>query len=411
MVLKTVIPDSHEEFQPFAAAISASFGFPPQEHEPDELERDAVLRPFDFRVGVADGDEALGGCASYEIDVTMPGGRTVSAAALTAVGIDPTKVGRGGLRAMMLEHLRLSRERGHSVSILNASESSIYRQFGYGQATEMATYRIDSIRAGLLEPLDDPGSIELVTDLPAALDSFDAAYRSVAAVLPGTGSRSRPWWEIVLGKKPGWQGGGKDRLGLLHRNAAGALDGYAIYQKKPQPDWINADRILVHELLAADPVAERRLFEFVTKIPLARSVEWTHAPVDPGLRHHLFDPRQLQMTDHHDLLWLRPVDVPRLLERRSYSADGCVRIRILDDVFEDQCGPWSLDVDDGDVQVTRCDNADVTLTAEQLGMLVLGNTRVLDLSMAGLLVAEPKHLRVLDQLLLTDQRPFNLSKF
>jgi predicted acetyltransferase len=411
MANRIMTPTSYDEWRPFDQVVSASFGAAWEEPKAEEIESYAREAPFDFRIGVMDGDEVLGACAAYEFDLSLPGGCAVSVAALTGVGGDPTKRGRGALRAMIVEHLDRARARGHAASILNASESSIYGQFGYGHATTTVGYEVDPDRAEFRQPLEDPGSFELVHDLEASIPLFQTAYDAAARTVPGTGGRNVDWWKSVVGKKSGWRGGGK-QLGVVHRDVAGVADGYLLYELKETGGWVNNDAVIVRELLGASVTTELALFEFATKIPLQRNVRWPEGPVDFVARHHLFDPRQLHVVDSHDLLWLRPLNIVELLASRTYAADGTFVLGIDDDLHEDQRGPWRLEIVDGIAEVVPTDEpAAVTLTSQQVGMLLLGDHRLQELVYAGVVTGDPAVLRSLDQALLTDRRPYNLSKF
>ena len=411
MAPRIVTPASYDEWRPFDQVVAASFGFRWEEPKADEEETVAVEAPYDFRIGVMDGDEVLGGCAAYEFDLTLPGGQSASVAALTGVGGDAAKRGRGALRAMMVEHLERARSRGHAASILNASEAGIYGQFGYGHATTMAGYEIDPDHARFRAPLNDPGSLELVPDLSAGIEWFEAAYNACARAVPGTGARSRLWWQRVLGTKPTWRGGGK-HIGVIHRNASGDPDGYLLYSIKENGSWVNDDVLMIKELLGASVATELALFEFAVNVPLQRRVEWPEGPVDFPARHHLADARQLHVVDQHDLLWLRPLDVATLLTTRTYSADDRLVLSVDDDLFDDQRGPWHIEIDGGVAAVAPTDDTpQLELTPAHLAMVLLGDHRVQELASAGLVEADPAAVRRFDQAFATDRRPYNLSKF
>jgi len=411
MANRIVTPTTSDEWRPFGQIVSASFGEVWEEPTPEDVATLELEAPLEFRIGVMDGGEVLGGCASYEFDLTLPGGRTVSAAALTGVGGDPTKRGRGVLRTMMLEHLDRARTLGHAASLLTASEATIYQQFGYGHATTMVGYEVDPDRAQFREPLEDPGSFELVHDLQAGIPLFQAAYDAAARTVAGSGSRTTEWWQRVVGKQRRWRGGGK-QLGVLHRTPTGEPDGYLLYEMKEQDAWVNNDVVIIRELLGASVTTELALFEFATRIPLQRNIRWPEGPVDFPARHHMVDPRQLHVVDQHDLLWLRPLDIVALLSSRTYSADGAFVVAVDDDLYEDQRGPWRIKIADGVAQVTPTDEpVAVTLTPQQVGMVLLGDHRLQELAHAGLVVGDPATLRSLDQALLTDRRPYTVSKF
>lgn len=411
MAVEIVTPTNYDQWRPFDQVIAASFGEGWEEPKPEELEIIALEVPYDFRIGVKDGDEILGGCASYEFDLSMPGEGAVSVAALTAVGGDATKRGRGALRAMMVEHLGRARERGHAASILNASEASIYGQFGYGHATTMVGYEIDSDRAQFRTPFHDSGSLELVAHLMRSLEDFRAAYEASARTVPGTGARNELWWKRVLGPKKTWRGGGK-QIGVIHRDADGNPDGYLLYRIKEGGGWVNDDVLTITEMLGASVSAELALFHYAVGVPLQRKVVWPEGPVDFPARHHLFDPRQQHVVDQHDLLWLRPLDIATLLASRTYSADDTIVIAVDDQLFEDQRGPWKVSITDGVGRVERtAEPPDLELTPAQLGMVLLGEHRVQELATAGVLHADAAVVRRVDRVFLTDRRPYNFSKF
>lgn len=411
MALRIVTPANDDDWRPFDQVVAASFGARWEETKPEDREAFAKEIPFDFRIGVVDGDTPLGGCASYEFDLTMPGGDPVSVAALTGVGGDITKMGRGVLRTMMVEHFERARARGHAASILNASEASIYGQFGYGPATTMVGYEVDPDHARFRVPIDDPGSIELILDLSAAVELFETAYRRSAEIVAGTGARSRLWWERVLGPKQTWRGGGK-HIGVIHRDANGEPDGYLLYAVKEVGEWVNADVLTIKELLGASVTTELALFEFATKVPLQRKVRWPEGPPDFVARHHLFDPRQLHVVDQHDLLWLRPLDVATLLAGRTYAADDTLVLAVDDQLFEDQRGPWRIDIVDGRATIEEASGeADLVMSPAHLAMVLLGDHRVQELFHAGVLAGTADVVARFDRAFLTDRPPYNMSKF
>lgn len=411
MALRIVTPSNYDEWRPFDQIVASSFGEVWEETKPEDRERSEIETPYGFCIGVVDGDDVLGACSAYEFDLSLPGGAAVSVAALTAVGGNVAESGRGALRAMMIEHLQRSRERGHAASILNASEASIYGQFGYGHATTMVGYEVDSDRAEYRSPINDPGSIELVPDLKGSIERFRQAYDRCAQVVPGTGGRNELWWDRVLDAKPNWRGGGK-KIGVLHIDAQGDPDGYLLYSVKDGGGWVADGELTIRELLGASVTTELALFRFAVNIPLQRKVRWPEGPVDFPVRHHLFDPRQLHVVDQHDLLWLRPLDVERLLSNRIYAADDAFILAVDDPLFDDQRGPWSLSITEGVATVGRVAGAaDLELTPDQLAMLLLGDHRAQELRHAGVLDGDPGVIGRVDRAFLTDRRPYNLSKF
>src|SRR5437763_16309514 len=93
--------------------------------------------------GAFDGGRCVATLRTHPFELTVPGGRTLSADGLTAVTVSPTHRRRGLLTRMLTDSLRAAADRGDPVSILIASEYPIYGRFGYAPATEGATYEID----------------------------------------------------------------------------------------------------------------------------------------------------------------------------------------------------------------------------------------------------------------------------
>src|SRR5262245_60169419 len=78
----------------------------------------------------------LVGCSrAYTFEMTMPGGVSVPVAGVSSVAVQPTHRRRGVLTAMITALSDDARERGEVASVLTASESVIYKRFGYGAAT------------------------------------------------------------------------------------------------------------------------------------------------------------------------------------------------------------------------------------------------------------------------------------
>ncbi len=102
------------------------------------------------RAFVAEAEGALaGGCCSFPMEVTTPGGR-VKAAGVTMVGVQPTHRRRGVLSAMMRRQLDDCRARGEPLAYLWASEERIYGRFGYGLTALSADVEISRDRADIL---------------------------------------------------------------------------------------------------------------------------------------------------------------------------------------------------------------------------------------------------------------------
>lgn len=414
-----------EEWSSIDRSINHAFGAavaPPSEFAA-EVDR---MRPWPLRIGVFDGDRAVGGCFAFEMELSLPGGAMVPVSALAGVGISPPDTGRGGLRALMRVHLEQSIEAGATASVLMASESSIYTRFGYGLASEMAEFRADSAEASLMSA--PTGSIELLSTAEAAeaISLIAPVYTESLKRRAGGLERTPDWWTVSLGvKERTWIGGGQ-RFIAIHRNDDGTPDGYALYDIDQRPQL--ADTTSGHgrakaavrctELTALTIGAECALFEHLRTTPLGRGVIWEHAPADPLVAHRLVDRRQLWQHARLDMMWVRPLDARSLLTSRTYESDGAVAIAYTDPEFPQYSFDATLTVVDGEgvldesVPGTTTDAVGaVKLEPMTLGQLILGAGSATALHQAGTLDGAPSAVRSLGGLLHTGLAPFNQQKF
>src|SRR5690606_5497601 len=97
-----------------------------------------------------DGDDPVapvGTVSSWPAALTVPGGRTVQAWAISSVSVAPTHRRRGVARAMLEAELRTASALGLPLAMLTVSESTIYGRFGFAPAAMTANLLIDTRRA------------------------------------------------------------------------------------------------------------------------------------------------------------------------------------------------------------------------------------------------------------------------
>ncbi len=149
--------------------LTASAGAPDEELVADRF-ADADLSRTQ---GAFDAGRCVGTFRSFAQELTVVGGATVAADAISGVTVTPTHRRRGLLSRMMATDLAAAKERGEPVASLIAAEYPIYGRFGFGPAAWSAEWEVSVNRAGL-----DPrrsgqpaggGRIEMVdgADVPA----------------------------------------------------------------------------------------------------------------------------------------------------------------------------------------------------------------------------------------------------
>src|SRR5262245_2546710 len=117
----------------------------------------------------------LVGCSrAYTFEMTMPGGASVPVAGVSSVAVQPTHRRRGVLTAMIGALSDDARARGEVASVLTASESIIYKRYGYGAATWKLGATLARAHARFARPVVDTGRVRLVNRGEA-----DPIYRDV----------------------------------------------------------------------------------------------------------------------------------------------------------------------------------------------------------------------------------------
>ncbi len=142
--------------------------------------------------------------------------------------------------------------------------------------------------------------------------------------------------------------------------------------------------LLVQELMAVDPDAEQRLWQWIASMDLVATVKIWRGPVPHPLQLWLQEPRRLGMTVA-DALWLRLLDVSAALAARTYAGEGSLVLEVEDAVIESNAGRWQLAVRaDGSAAVARtAAEPDLVLDVAALACAYLGAFRFSDLARAG----------------------------
>ena len=357
----------------------AGFGQPPF---PAEIERDWGNAELD-RTRVAFENGRMVGCSrAYSFEVTMPGGALVPAAAVSWVSVLPTHRRRGILNRLMGALHDDARDRGEPAAILTASESLIYGRYGYGTATWRCGYSIERRHATFASPLDDRGSVQLMTRDELG-DTMARVYDDARRARAGMVSRPTFWWPSVF-----WFGlaGGKDKAFFVavHRDEGGDADGYVAYLIEGDWEAGFADRTLVIvDLQTTNDAARQALWQYVFGVDLCEKVEVRSAPIDEPLRWMLRDGRRVRTDWVIDGLWVAPLDPAALLGARTYAVDG----RLVIAVHQPDGTVANLEIDGGP-DGAKCrpvnDEPDLVCAASTLGATVLGGNRWTEVAAASL---------------------------
>ncbi|MEX1008815.1 MAG: GNAT family N-acetyltransferase [Acidimicrobiia bacterium] len=376
----TLRPVTEAELVAFKRATAVAFGNVQSDEEAQSwgagVELDRTLAAFD-------GETIIGTAAALSFELTVPGGALVPTAGVTMVGVHPTHRRRGLLVRMMEEQLADVAARGEPLAVLTASESAIYRRFGYGLATFSTFWTLRTEGTDFASPPTVDGRFRLIEPAEAATavpPLYDAARRRHV----GEVTRHPAWFEQIFSEPAGGKGP-RRVFTAVHESVAGDADGFARYRIKD--DWsggIAANTLEVIDLYALDDEVEAALWQFLIDIDLVANVKAFGRPVDDPIRWRLADPRRMQITEVTDHLWLRVVDPAVALAARTYGSRDRVVVELTDPFLPGNEGRWSIDNASDDVTVQRTDDdADLAMSASELGGLYLGGVSATTLARAG----------------------------
>jgi predicted acetyltransferase len=407
ITLRNPREDGLREFwQPLADA----FGSP---IEDDEIERERPLLELDRFVGALDRDRwiATGGAVGFRL--TVPGGE-VGASGITGVGVRPDYRRRGVLRQMMDWIFDDARRHDEPVAVLIATESTIYRRFGFGQASSQTSFRVATTSMAFRNEVDlGPTARFRMVDVDEATVTFARIYDRVRPGLPGALDRTEPKWRGFIVGDAEWMQRGQGPKFLVLVEVDGEPRGYAIY--RIEQGWGPtgpASTLHVLEVTGVDPAAEQALWKWLFGMDLVRTVSATRGPVPHPLQQWLVEPRRLGLTVG-DGLYLRILDLPAALAARGYVGSGSLVLEVSDDLVEANAGPWQLSVDGGRGSVAPTPAApDLELDIGTLAQTYLGGSRFVDLAVAGRVrECQPGALLRADALFTPPRAPYNSTPF
>ncbi|MUL43109.1 GNAT family N-acetyltransferase [Streptomonospora sp. PA3] len=372
-----------------------------------DIDRIRQTVELDRTLAVFDGPQPVGVAGVHSFTMTLPGGpRPV--AAVTGVGVWPTHRRRGVLSALMRRQLADIRERGEDVAALFASEGGIYGRFGYGPAAYATDFRVRTREIGLRPDAPrDPALRLRLADAGEARKDMAVVHQAAAAQRVGEFQRSSAWWNTVLRDEPAERGGYGPLMCAVAEDDAGPL-GYALYRTRQHWDEHGATEssLWVKELYSTAPAAYTLLWEHVITRDLVCHLSHDMAPPDDPLFTLLADPYRVS-KGQVDNLWVRLVDLPAALEKRSFAAPVDVVLEVSDHYCPWNAGRWRLSADTSAARCVPTDGApDIVLDVSHLGAAYLGGTGLGGYLAAGLVSeAAPGAVQRLDTALHRSDRP------
>lgn len=333
-------------------------------------------------------DRCVGNVAAFRFDCTVPGGAKAKTAGVTRVGVLPTHTRRGLLTRLMHRLLADSRERGNVLATLHASETSIYRRFGFGLGTDGAAAVITKEHATPWRAAGAPGSMRLL-EHTEVLTTVPDLYERTARWRTGSISRPAWWWRRVLKEaaEPTATLHGKGSFVAVHSDVDGVDDGFVFYEV----DWdegfgtnpTGAGKI--HDLWGDSPTVELRLWQYLLDIDLVTTWQAQERPTDEPVRRAMHDSRAYEARQRFDDQWIRLLDVDAALAARTFGTSSQpVTIGVNDPMFNGNCGVWEIAANgaqrmDSPTGIT----ADITVDIATLSAVYLGAVSWHDLAASG----------------------------
>ena len=354
-----------------------------------------------------DDDRCVGSAGAFRFDSTVPGGNRVTTAGVTRVGVLPTHTRRGLLTRMMHRLLTESRERGNVLATLHASETPIYRRFGFGLGSDAVAAVIRTRDATPWRTSSSPGSMRLLARTEI-LDTVPDVYDGAARWRPGSISRPRWWWERVLKEatEPASTPWGKGSFVAVHTGPDGD-DGFVVYSVEWEEGFgITTGTGTVQDLWGASPAVELDLWRYVLGIDLVTTWKAELRPVDEPVRRAMHDSRAYDARQRADDQWVRILDVDGALEARTFGdSTAAAVVRVHDPMFAANCGAWRIAPHGAE---RTEDESDVEVDIAALSAAYLGGVSWFDLAASAQIAPStpPATLARLDTLFAVQPAPF-----
>jgi predicted acetyltransferase len=379
---------------------AAARGF--QNHRTDEEVAFAVEGMSDSVCRAAfDGGTIVATSEDYVTDLMLPGGIDSPVVAITAVSTVPGHRRRGAMRGLMEQSLAEARAAGVDRAALWVADARMYGRFGYASAAPLySQIEVDAVHGDFARPFDDPGSMRLV-EAAEARRLLPGIYERARRDRPGDVLRHPDYWRYILADKELAK-----RFVVVHRDADGREDGYAIYEYKDKWEQEVPQSIVdCEELVWCVGDAHTALWRFLLDLDHVKTVRVRMPPLDDPIWWLLADPRRARFAPH-DGLWVALLDIAQALAARRYAADG----RLVLDVDEER---FLLESTGGEAACSATDlGPDLALDRQALAACHLGGHRFSALAQAGLVREQAAGaLARADGMFMAERAPWCMGEF
>ena len=378
---------------------TAMVGFPPLSNlPPGQISK--MLEPG-RTVGAFVAGQLVGTADATTSRLTLPGGATVSHAAVSHIGVLPSFTRRGIATDLVRHQLRDFAARGEVVATLRASEATIYERYGYAVASSVQSVEVQTARAALRPDVGAGGPVRLL-DAAEAWDVLPQIYAGNRPSRPGTVDRPGVWWQSLRLRTESLSGASY----VAVHGEPGSESGFARYRPINTETWFVSDQrtIVVEDFFAPTTDAYLGLLRFLLGLDLVDRVMFWMLPVDDPLPWLLLDRRAVRVAAVFDETWLRVVDAQEALAARRYAGDGAVTLAVDDPLLPNNSATFTI-AGDGAEKTDRPPHLHVSI--DGLGAVLLGGSTWRSLGVAGLARADdPAALVTADRLFAVSAAPY-----
>jgi len=316
-------PRSDGDVEAFARLDAESFGSSlelSQRWTRGMLDHEATIRV------ARSGDDIVGAYALLPVG-QFYGGRSVSARAVVAVSVHPSRRRKGIAGLLMRDLVDVARGSGAALAPLQAATTRLYRRWGWELGDRGLT---QTIRTSALAQLRGAGDV--VQSLEhRSLEALRRAY------LPAwDGPLDRPdWWlgvEWALVDDP------REQLRIIGWSEAGRLTGYVRYRARHESSpWL---AVAVEEFIATTPDALRGLLGFLGGLEVqAPEITFRDSAIRPRSELlYLVPDADKAMTARSRICWMQRLVDPLLAVRtRGWPqwAEAALHLEVTDPVRAD----------------------------------------------------------------------------
>jgi predicted acetyltransferase len=307
------------------------------------------------------------------------GGRRVSCAGITLVGVSPQWRGRGAATALTAETVRELHELKFPISSLFAATESLYRKSGYDRALFKYLYELETRDIRVCDR-----ECEMVPVKRGATKQFRDAYLAQALSTNGNLDRHETLWQMRHNPR------GREAHRYLVRRG-GKVEGYVVYVQ--ERDRMEASIRLTDACILSAAAGRRILTFFADHATMVKKVHWAGGPNDAMLE--LLGENKFRII-HYFPCMLRVVSVPLALRARGYPAiEAEVHLRVSDDLLRQNNGDFVLKVSGGRGTVRKGGKGTVRLDVKALAQLYTGRYSPRELALLERIEAGGKELDAL----------------